>query len=358
MDAIRDWRSSGRQQVFKLAGAAGTGKTTLITELFRDDPTVRFVSVTGKAASVLRHKGGTNATTMHRFLYGAPQIVDGDLVWEPQHDTEGASLIVADECSMIGYHLGRDLIDLDIQVVITGDDFQLPAIGDDPYFDGPADFTLTEIHRQAQGSQPLQIATAIRQEGRLPEPVPFKMRTLLEADTVICATNKVRMAVNSLWRREASAEVRTCHPEDRRIPREGEQVLCFRNNYERGVLNGEVWTVAEVHQDGDNFRLSLIDDINNQTQVVAPAIYFHIGAHRAPRMRDEFDLFDFGYCLTAHKAQASEWPRVCVLDERRSRGLPYMARNQYSISADEFIRRWFYSAVTRASEHVTVMEPP
>jgi exodeoxyribonuclease-5 len=48
-------------------------------------------------------------------------------------------------------------------------------------------------------------------------------------------------------------------------------------------------------------------------------------------------LFDFGYCLTAHKAQGSEWSSVVVLEE---------------VAKIWDARRWRYTVATRAKERL------
>ena len=51
----------------------------------------------------------------------------------------------------------------------------------------------------------------------------------------------------------------------------------------------------------------------------------------------------FGYAITCHKAQGSQWDRVVVLDEMFGR------------NAEER-RRWLYTAVTRASESLVIAD--
>jgi hypothetical protein len=55
--------------------------------------------------------------------------------------------------------------------------------------------------------------------------------------------------------------------------------------------------------------------------------------------------FDYAYCLTAHKAQGSEYDKVAVFDERRSM--------RHSSHSDR--QRWFYTSITRAKEKVLVV---
>jgi exodeoxyribonuclease-5 len=57
--------------------------------------------------------------------------------------------------------------------------------------------------------------------------------------------------------------------------------------------------------------------------------------------RRQFDEFTFGYCLTVHKAQGSQWDNVYLFDE--------------SFVFREDRRRWLYTGVTRASEKITVV---
>jgi len=54
----------------------------------------------------------------------------------------------------------------------------------------------------------------------------------------------------------------------------------------------------------------------------------------------------FGYAITCHKAQGSEWNHVFVK----------CSTHQSRLSADYF--RWFYTAVTRAAKHLYLLDPP
>ena len=58
-------------------------------------------------------------------------------------------------------------------------------------------------------------------------------------------------------------------------------------------------------------------------------------------IRRQFDEFTFGYSLTVHKAQGSQWDNVYLFDES------YVFREEAA--------RWLYTGVTRASEQITVV---
>jgi len=55
------------------------------------------------------------------------------------------------------------------------------------------------------------------------------------------------------------------------------------------------------------------------------------------------DYFDWGYCITVHKSQGSEWKRVVLLEER--------AWNW----PDSLYAKWLYTGITRASERLIIM---
>jgi len=58
-------------------------------------------------------------------------------------------------------------------------------------------------------------------------------------------------------------------------------------------------------------------------------------------LRKRFDEFDFGYVLTVHKAQGSQWDDVVLFDE--------------SGAFSDNRERWLYTGVTRAAKRLTVV---
>jgi exodeoxyribonuclease-5 len=57
--------------------------------------------------------------------------------------------------------------------------------------------------------------------------------------------------------------------------------------------------------------------------------------------RKRYDEFDYGYVLTVHKAQGSEWDDVVLFDESAAFG--------------ESRQRWLYTGITRASRRLTIV---
>ena len=57
--------------------------------------------------------------------------------------------------------------------------------------------------------------------------------------------------------------------------------------------------------------------------------------------RKPYDEFDYGYVLTVHKAQGSQWDDVVLFDE--------------SFAFPDSRERWLYTGVTRAAKRLTVV---
>ena len=65
--------------------------------------------------------------------------------------------------------------------------------------------------------------------------------------------------------------------------------------------------------------------------------------YRTPSLKGQEPLeFNYGYAITAHRAQGSEWDKVLVFEER----FPF---------SDEEHRRWLYTACTRPSQKLVLV---
>src|SRR5712672_763591 len=72
LDKVGRWLKSDSQQVFRLFGYAGTGKTTLAKHLAATmDGDTAFAAFSGKAAAVMRANGCDGASTIHSLIYSA-----------------------------------------------------------------------------------------------------------------------------------------------------------------------------------------------------------------------------------------------------------------------------------------------
>ena len=222
---IKDWfqNRTGEQQVFRVFGYAGSGKTTLtrhaIDELGLDTMVksadgivsgtagVLYAAFTGKAALVMTRKG-TPASTIHSLIYRVSEATAAEIervekeideikaklptldpavrlfeesrlrsleirlddihkprfVLNEQSIVRDAALIVLDEVSMVGDEMARDLLAFGKPILVLGDPGQLPPIkGDGAFTRAAPDVMLTEIHRQAGESAIIRLATMARQ---------------------------------------------------------------------------------------------------------------------------------------------------------------------------------------------------
>jgi exodeoxyribonuclease-5 len=130
------------------------------------------------------------------------------------------------------------------------------------------------------------------------------------------------------------------------MPSAGDKLVCLRNNRKKGLFNGSLWSVKErgARRTGIMTMRLLPDDDSGLRGVkvsVRPEC-FSGGIEQIdwPR-RKPYDEFDYGYVLTVHKAQGSQWDDVVLFDE--------------SFAFPDSRERWLYTGVTRAAKRLTVV---
>lgn len=354
LKAASRWLKKRDDQVFRLFGYAGTGKTTLAKEIAQNvDGDVVFGAFTGKAAHVLRQKGCEGAQTIHSLIYRPATAEDEDPGETPiftiRRDAPAgeAALIIIDECSMVDEELGRDLLSFGAPVLVLGDPAQLPPVKGGGYFtEAEPDVMLTEVHRQAEESAIVRLSMAIR-EGTVPEVGDYgdaqvvsrqsvDPDRVLDADQVLVGTNRTRRRYNERLR-----ERQDFRGDE---PCVGERLVCLRNNKQKGLLNGSMWTVKQRNgRKRGMIRLDLVpEDGGRAARVSVLPEFFSGDASEIPwPKRRNSDEFDFGYALTVHKAQGSQWDDVVLFDE--------------SFAFREHKMAWLYTGVTRAARSLTLV---
>lgn len=380
-DQVVQWFNGGDStpQVFRLFGYAGTGKTTL-ARYIQEQLAVEavFAAYTGKAASVLQRKG-VHASTIHSLIY-IPARPDEDLIeslkkriveeksealqnvlkkeletarkprFRLREDEELTSdLIVVDEVSMVGAEVGRDLLSFGKKVLVLGDPAQLPPVEGGGFFtDAEPDVLLTEIHRQASGNPIISMATRVRQGHGLPLGSYGSSRVIDRRnenhdpkafDQLVVGTNRTRNAWNKRYRQIFGHLAVS--------PEQGEKVICLRNNREKGLLNGTLWRVKQCEELGWGVKLELFDwedefDFDEQGLVVEAHNFDVDLKQKEYYERKRAEEFDFGYAMTCHKAQGSQWARGYIANE--------------AFIFKEHARRWLYTAITRFSDSIVVAQ--
>ena len=366
-----------------ISGYAGTGKSTLvkfaIAALGVREDRVAYATFTGKAAEVLRKKGNTGACTLHKLLYDHFPKPGGGFIRKPKTSLD-YDVVVVDEVSMAPKSMIDMLLSHRVYVIFLGDPFQLPQINKDESHDilENAHIFLDEVMRQAAESEIIQISMKIRNG----EPIDFMKgkeviiipkSELVEghltwADQILCGTNATRENINRQMREIYGFSG---------LPQDGEKMICLRNYWDDCADNGdalvngttgilrnpfETFRMIPNYIPIDNHRMDVIQGdfvtsdgstfnsvemdknllIDGVKCITDGKILFRLGKLKnkigdiVPRE------FAFGYAITTHKAQGSEWDKVLVIEEK----FPFPKEEH---------ARWLYTAVTRASEKLVLV---
>jgi exodeoxyribonuclease-5 len=352
LDKVRHWLRGGDPQVFRLFGYAGVGKTTLARHIAEGaQGEAAFAAFTGKAALVLRSKGCVGASTIHALIYRASEATDGPPTFTLNHDgpASKAGLIVIDECSMVDAELGRDLLSFGKPILVLGDPAQLPPVKGGGFFtETEPDVMLTQIHRQAEDNPIIRLSQIVRAGGEVAYGTYGETRVIrrheieaplvLEADQVLVGLNRTRRLYNQ--------RIRTLKGMTELMPVAGDKLVCLRNDRTKGLINGGLWRVDELQGMRKDFVRMTVrsEDEPNRAQAkvaVLKAFFEGTEAELSYPVRRESDEFDYGYALTVHKAQGSQWDNVMLFDE--------------SGAFREHRARWLYTGVTRAAKRLTIV---
>ena len=354
LTAASNWLKGvrGRSSIFRLFGYAGTGKTTLVKHIAEGvDGKVLFAAFTGKAACVMRSKGCHSASTIHSLIYKARESGEETPSFELWNEAPAskAKLIIIDECSMVDAELARDLMSFGVPLLVLGDPAQLPPIHGGGFFtDAKPDAMLTEVHRQAQDDPIVRLSMQIRAgnpltQGQYGETQvvgrdALDPKRVLDADQVLVGRNVTRRAYNARLReRRGFAEP---------LPMAGDKLVCLRNNRRKGLFNGGLWVVKErpkPRRQIIRMRLKPDEDLGERLIKVSvrPECFTGTIEEFDWPQRKAYDEFDFGYVLTVHKAQGSQWDDVVLFDESGA----------FPDNRD----RWLYTGVTRAAKRLTIV---
>jgi exodeoxyribonuclease-5 len=260
--------------------------------------------------------------------------------------------------SYVASELYDDLISYGIPILFVGDHYQLPPVSklDFNLMDNPF-VTLEKPHRFAENSPIIQLATKVRNG----EPISYgtygnliskrKMKSLTDEEKhsffqsddlktgesiILCGFNKTRVKLNESIRKKFGYSG---------LLNYGERIICLKNNNKTNIplFNGSIGTVkhvakeyskyvlTHVEMDGyrDQFRGLIFKDVFNTEK---PELY---GRER------KIQCFDYGYAISTHKSQGSQWKRVCVFEEN----CPLWEHN-----------RWLYTAITRAESELLIIK--
>lgn len=374
-------RYQNREKYTCISGYAGSGKSTLVKFIVQSLPGVDpekdvvYATFTGKAAQVLLKKGNKNVSTLHKLLYESLPRPDGSWYRKPVERIP-YKIVVIDEVSMVPDSMIQQLFKYSCYVIALGDPFQLPPVTKDDantLLDKPHVF-LNEIMRQAQESEIIRVSMDIREgkdlslldgkEVKVFDKSQFTTDMMLWADQVLVGTNATRINLNNTMRDLLGRSGG---------PQEGDKVICLKNewdiiadNYDPlvngtiGYLKNPYSTFVSVPRFLGGHRFDVLQsnfvtdggatftDLNMDKKMIMTGekccdwkTAYAIGRNQAHKYKLPKE-FTYGYAITCHKSQGSQWDKVLIVEEK----FPF-DKTEHA--------RWLYTAVTRAVDKAVII---
>ena len=363
--------SFNKKNYFVISGYAGTGKSTIVRTLIEvlglANYNVLFAAFTGKASLILRIKGNM-ANTIHKSFYNIYYGDNGMYYFSVKRSLPSTiKLIVIDECSMINDKMIKDILSFNLPTIFLGDIGQLPpVIGQNSLLKdvNNIDAQLTKVLRQDDTSGILGLATQSRNGEKLKEGTYKNCRVLhlkdiddiTKYDIILCWRNSTRKLFNQAVRKELGLKDI--------YPIKGEKVIGLKNNYFHQIeyqgipifpVNGLPSTVIsdyKLTKDKKNILLDYRPDFIKDPKgpffrtICHPEYFNNYGydIEKDPFIKDDEDdlvHLDFGYALSVHRSQGSEYKRGLLLDEFQGN--------------EDIHNKFLYTGITRFMQGVDIV---
>jgi len=356
--------SSLMHGVLVLTGGPGTGKTTVVRGMLAVLETQGFKILlgapTGRAAKRLSEATEREAITVHRLLESTGGVEGAPLFMRNEDQPLEADVVIIDEVSMMDIALMNSLLQAipdGCRVILVGDVDQLPAVGPGSVLkdiirsDTVPVVRLTEVFRQAGESMIVMNAHQINR-GMLPDfrSTDFQFAEMNDSDVVaqavveLCRDQLPKEGFNVSYDVQVLAPMHrlVCGVENlnkllqealnpqtdgkaaiasaNQVLREGDKIMQMKNNYTKGVYNGDIGFITGI----DHGRVA----VRYPEQDV---IY----------ERGEVEELHLAYAMSVHKSQGSEYPVVIM---------PLISGHHIMLQ-----RNLLYTAVTRAKQRVILL---
>lgn len=332
-----------------ITGGAGTGKTTVLRTALRAYHQLGYeihaVALSGRAAMRLHESIGFKTMTIAALL--RKEVI------EPSNE-QPKNLLVIDEASMIDLPtMYRLVIHLhpSTHIIFTGDPDQLPPIGCGKVLSDIVESkvianTMLDIVKRQDGSTGIPEYSKLINAGIVPENISTGSITFHETqkeeiaqictklfqfspdDSRIMGATKVMVAdINKLTQNATNLNGQRLEFELHgekffRDLRKGDVILFTQNNYDKGIQNGSLGVLSSVESVGESYG-SVVLDTGDKVEVTQAVL----------------DCMELGYCITLHKAQGSQFPRIIIALQK-------------GMIVD---RAWLYTAITRAESEIHIV---
>lgn len=370
-----------QSKVMILTGGPGTGKTTVIKGIVKTYAKIKGLSIerhryenlddypfiltapTGRAAKRLEESTGMKAMTIHRLLGW-----DGHMYFEKnEHEPLKGKLLVIDEFSMVDTWLAHHLfkaVPKDMQVLIVGDEDQLPSVGPGQVLTDLLNSSLiptvqlNEVYRQKEGSKIIDLAHDIK-HNRLNRK---QIKKATDFSFIPCQANQVITVIETIFERaiakdmslndfqvlapmyktQAGIDKINYHLQQLINPKQrgkrertindvtfrvGDRVLQLVNQPEDGVYNGDIGEIVHI--------LSAKESDDEMEQIIIRYDDKEVVYHR-----NDYLNFTLAYCISIHKAQGSEFSNVV---------LPVVSQYRRMLR-----KNLLYTAITRSKESLII----
>lgn len=363
-DAVR---SIAENNITVISGKAGCGKTSIIKAVLDvyKDHNIGMAALSAKAAKRMREVTGfNNAMTIHRLLG-----YNGSGFLYNAHNKLGYDLLILDECSMNNIYLFYSVLKAvkdKTKIVLAGDFAQLPSIGVGsvfsdmikyPYFNN---HNLTKVYRQSEDSFIVEHANLIR-DGIMPFDITngnmtfgndtlymFRNESEKIRDTVITLYLKFLEimdiedvcivvprkdtvcvsceSINNIIQNQLLDNSKPSITLQDKTFKEGCRVINKKNDYDKGILNGDMGTVIQINPDSKSFVVKTDE------------------GYLITFKKSEMINLELGYAISVHSSQGSQYKTTILALDMSS----------YTLLSSNMV----YTAMTRAINKIIVVSQP
>lgn len=367
--------------VMIVTGGPGTGKTTVIKGILnayaavhdipydienyenKSDYPFILTAPTGRAAKRLNESTGLPAVTIHRLLGW-----DGHKTFiKNEYEPLNGKFLIVDEFSMVDIWLANHLfksIPDDMQVLLVGDEDQLPSVGPGQVLSDLLSselvpfVSLNEVYRQKEGSKIIDLAHQIKNDTCTNK----QLQNANDFSFIECNENQILEVITKIFKKADAKNIdlnsiqvlapmyrskagitrinqhlqELVNPRDKNkrerkvmdvIFRVGDKVIQLVNQPEDGISNGDIGEIIAIFKANEN------------TESVEQIVVSYDDREVIYERSDYINIMH-AYCISIHKSQGSEFPIIL---------LPVFS------SYHRMLRKnLLYTAITRGTESLII----